>query len=266
MKAAGLHLLDLGHRRIALIGGTPSVRRSSGAPGSRRRSPARDLPPTYTARRGLVLSRARRRRDARLLDLPEPPTAVIAGGNQLMLGALRVVSERGVTLGSELSFVGCDDVAITDLFQPAVAVVRRDNFAMGRTAAELLLGRLRDDTPLADVVLPDGVRCPAELRRSVAVSRMRAGVGRADITPPVGIPAGGWGNQLHEISEGNDLELWVTVLVVEGDDGTRAAIVDADLCILDDAQAARARALVAEAAGLRWRTSPSARRTTTPSR
>jgi LacI family transcriptional regulator len=90
----------------------------------------------------------------RLLDLPEPPTAVIAGGNQFMLGALRVVRERGLRLGQDLSFVGCDDVAITDLFQPAVAVVRRDNYAMGRTAAELLLARLRDDAPPSDVVLP----------------------------------------------------------------------------------------------------------------
>jgi neutral ceramidase len=83
---------------------------------------------------------------------------------------------------------------------------------------------------------------------------MRAGVGRADITPPVGIPAGGWGNQLHEISEGNDLELWATVLVVEGDGaragGGRAAIVDVDLCVFDDAQAARVRSIVAQAADL----------------
>jgi hypothetical protein len=79
---------------------------------------------------------------------------------------------------------------------------------------------------------------------------MRAGVGRGDITPPVGIPAGGWGNQFHEVSEGNDLELWATVLVVEGRDGNRAAIVDLDLCILGDAQAARARSIVAQAAGV----------------
>ena len=82
------------------------------------------------------------------------------------------------------------------------------------------------------------------------MSRMLAGVGRADITPPGGIPAGGWGNQLHEVSEGNDLELWATVVVVEGPDGARAAILDVDLCILDDAQAARARSVVAEAARL----------------
>jgi DNA-binding LacI/PurR family transcriptional regulator len=71
-----------------------------------------------------------------------------------MLGALRVVSERGIVLGRDLSFIGCDDVAITDLYQPPVAVVRRDNYAMGRTGAELLLARMRDGEAPSDVVLP----------------------------------------------------------------------------------------------------------------
>ena len=154
MKAAALHLLDLGHRRIALIGGSgvrPALERRAGLEEA---FAARNLPPTYTLDEGSFSVEHGAAAMRGLLDLPEPPTAVIAGGNQLMLGALQVVSERGVTLGSDLSFVGCDDIAITDLFQPAVAVVRRDNFAMGRTAAELLLGRLRDGTPLSDVVLP----------------------------------------------------------------------------------------------------------------
>src|SRR6185503_11225307 len=50
--------------------------------------------------------------------------------------------------------------------------------------------------------------------------------------------------------EGNDLELWATVLVVEGDDGVRSALADIDLCILDDAQSIRARRLIADAVGL----------------
>jgi LacI family transcriptional regulator len=154
MKTAGLHLLQLGHRRMGLITGAavrPSLERRAGLEEA---FAAWGLPATYTADEGVFSVEHGAAAMRRLLDLSEPPTAIIAGGNQLMLGALRVVSERGLTLGKDLSFVGCDDVAITDLFQPAVAVVRRDNFAMGRTAAELLLARLRDDAPPSDVLLP----------------------------------------------------------------------------------------------------------------
>ena len=154
MKAAVLHLLDLGHRRIALIGGTaarPAVERRAGLAEA---FELRGLPSSYIVDEGSFAVEHGAAAMRRLLDLPEPPTAVIAGGNQVMFGALRVVAERRVSLGSELSFVGCDDVAITDLFRPAVAVVRRDTFAIGRTAAELLLGRMRDGASPSDVVLP----------------------------------------------------------------------------------------------------------------
>lgn len=154
MRDATLHLLDLGHRQIALIGG-PGIR-----PARERRAgleqafAARGLPATYTVDEGSFSVEAGAAAMVRLLDLPERPSAVIAGGNQLMLGALRVVSERRLVLGSDLSFVGCDDIAITDLYQPAVSVVRRDTIAMGRSAAELLLGRMREGTAPGDVVLP----------------------------------------------------------------------------------------------------------------
>ncbi len=154
MRAAGLHLLDLGHRRIALIGGSdsrPGLERHAGLDEA---FAARGLAPDYVVEEGSFLVDAGAAAMRRLLELPEPPTAVIAGGNQLTLGALRVISERGIRLGRDLSFVGCDDVAITDLYQPAVAVVRRDTFAIGRTAAELLLRRMRDGAPPSDVVLP----------------------------------------------------------------------------------------------------------------
>ena len=45
--------------------------------------------------------------------------------------------------------------------------------------------------------------------------------------------------------------------MLEAAEGRRAAIVDVDLCILDDAQAARARSIVAHAAASPWRASPS---------
>lgn len=154
MKAATQHLLDLGHRRIALIGG-PEVRPAVERRGGLLEAFAeRGLPATYILDEGSFSVEAGAAAMRRLLDRAEPPTAVIAGGNQLMLGALCVISERRIRLGTELSFVGCDDVAITDLYQPAVAVVRRDNIAMGRAAAELLIDRMREDGGPSELVLP----------------------------------------------------------------------------------------------------------------
>lgn len=154
MSAAVAHLLDLGHRRIGLIAGSP-VRPTV----ERRRAledtfAARGLPRAYEIREGTFSVENGARATRELLDARRPPTAIVAGGNQLMLGALRVVSERGLELGRDLSFVGCDDVAIAELYRPPIAVVRRDNVELGRVAAELLLRRMRGEEEPVDVLLP----------------------------------------------------------------------------------------------------------------
>jgi len=152
MTAAVEHLLDLGHRRIAFIAGQP-VR-----PSRERRQAfeeafaARGLPRTYETREGMFSMETGSRFTRELLDGPEPPTALIAGGNQIMLGALKVISERGIELGRILSFVGCDDIPITGIYRPPIVVIPRDNVALGRTAAEPLLRRLRDGFASSEVV------------------------------------------------------------------------------------------------------------------
>lgn len=59
---------------------------------------------------------------------------------------------------------------------------------------------------------------------------LRAGVARADITPPVGIAHGSWGAATHSRAEGIDLPLWATVLALhEPVSDTLAIIVELDL-------------------------------------
>lgn len=79
--------------------------------------------------------------------------------------------------------------------------------------------------------------------------RLRAGAGRALITPPVGFPMGGWSNALHERSLGNDMDLTATVLVVT-DGTTTVAVAELDLCLITDAQAADMRSAIGEAVGI----------------
>ena len=56
---------------------------------------------------------------------------------------------------------------------------------------------------------------------------LKAGAGRSDITPPVGIAHAGWGAQTHQVSEGNDMPLYVTALALSNAD-LQVAIVDID--------------------------------------
>ena len=153
MHAAVNHLFDLGHRRIGLTLGQP-IRPSN----ERRRAfeeahAARGLEPgPIVAGRLSVEFGVEATRE--LLDAADRPTAIIAGGNQLMIGALKVFSERGLEVGRDISFLGCDDIPITGLYRPPLAVVRRDNVAIGRKAAELLLRLLKDGGIATEVVLP----------------------------------------------------------------------------------------------------------------
>ncbi|MFN8622857.1 MAG: hypothetical protein U0869_19135 [Chloroflexota bacterium] len=78
---------------------------------------------------------------------------------------------------------------------------------------------------------------------------LRAGAGRAIITPATGMPMGGWSNALHDRSDGNDLDLVGTVLAVT-DGNTGAIQAELDLCLLSHAQADTLRAAMGEAAGI----------------
>lgn len=153
MKEAVQHLVDLGHRQIAAVVGRdvrPSRERlravrealqSAGSP-----------PPLVEA--GTLSADHGGDAVRRLLDRADPPTAIILGGNLLLIGALQVIRELRLTLGRDLSLVSCDDVPLAWLNDPPVSVVARDAERIGEAGAEILLGRLRGETDVDPVVLP----------------------------------------------------------------------------------------------------------------
>lgn len=157
MRAAAHHLLELGHRRFALITGGPE------RPARERRraveetlASARDGA-TCTVYPGKFSVEHGRNATFEILSIEPRVTAIIAGGNMLMEGALRALREAGVQVGREMSFVGCDDVVVAEVHQPPIAVVRRDIPAVGVAAAELLLADLEptDGSDSArEIVLP----------------------------------------------------------------------------------------------------------------
>jgi LacI family transcriptional regulator len=155
MREAVGHLLELGHRRIALIAGAPVRPTSERRAGLAEAFEDRRLEPSFEVLDGMFSGEHGERAMRTLLGRAEPPTAVIVGGNQLLPGVLRVLGERGVRLGAELSLVSCDEVDLTQVYQPSIAVIARDNRRMGEEAADLLLRAIdAEDGAASELVLP----------------------------------------------------------------------------------------------------------------
>ena len=145
--AATRHLLEHGHRRLAYVGGDQRIwtlreRRRGffdeldawGVP----RSEARDITGVRGEHGATTVVH-------RMLDDAEPPTAIFAAHNRMVVGTLRALHERNAE--HQVAMVGFDDVALLDLMNPGVTVVAQDPHRMGELAAERLLARM-SQTPL----------------------------------------------------------------------------------------------------------------------
>jgi LacI family transcriptional regulator len=154
MRNAVGTLLDLGHRRVGLILG-PSLRFSrERLLGLRDAYAERGLADESLVLEGTLTEEFGREATARMLDDRSPVTAIVAGGNQLVSGALAELRARDIQVGDDISLVSCDAISVTEFFNPPIAVVRRDNRELGRKAAQLLLEQMRDDRPPRQIVLP----------------------------------------------------------------------------------------------------------------
>jgi LacI family transcriptional regulator len=140
MRAAVNHLLKQGHRRIALIGGLdffyPARQRLIGFKAAFAEN---DIPldPALVRSVGMDTAVAYTETLA-LLSSSAPPTALIAGGNLILVGILQALQERDIIVGQDLALIGCDDTALARLYKPAITVISRDLRLLGETAAYLL--------------------------------------------------------------------------------------------------------------------------------
>ncbi len=149
MRLAVGHLLDLGHRRIALITGDgwlyPARERVRGYQDA---YAARGLEPDPSlVHSGSFLPGAGFRITSALLGQRNPPTAIISGGIDMLAGVLRAVRGRGLRIPDDVSVIASGHSELAELVSPAVAVVGWDQAEVGRIAAGMLLDRIRNDGP-----------------------------------------------------------------------------------------------------------------------
>jgi LacI family transcriptional regulator len=138
--AATRHLTELGHRRIAVIGGPPPLLCSRARiDGYRAALESAGLPfDPALVRDGTFHHAGGYEAASALLALPEPPTAVFAGSDEQAFGVVEAARVAGLSVPRDLSVVGFDDLPISRWAAPPLTTVRQPLADMGRLAAQML--------------------------------------------------------------------------------------------------------------------------------
>ncbi len=161
------HLIDLGHRRIGFIAGSPrfeaSVARQEGYLDALRLA-GLAIDPELIAQGDFTFESGVAAADA-LLSLPLTPTAILASNDEMALASLHVAARLGRSVPGDVSIVSFDDTPGVRLSVPGLTSIRQPISDMAAKAAELLIGVSRTgETAPSDHLLPFGL----EVRGSTA--------------------------------------------------------------------------------------------------
>jgi LacI family transcriptional regulator len=153
------YLLAHGRRRIAFLGGEPSVSTTRDRLTGFRDHLAAAGAPLAAAAHGTYTYASGRAGALQLLTDAAPPDALFCSNDLLAFGALDAARERGLRVPEDLWVVGYDDVEQAGWGSMSLTTVRQDVDRLAATAAELLLARM--DSPGAP---PRHVTLEPELR------------------------------------------------------------------------------------------------------
>jgi LacI family transcriptional regulator len=139
--AATEHLTALGHRRIGIITGPPSVLCSQARLDGYRAGLERAgiVSDPDLMRTGDFLHDSGVAHGGALLDLPERPTAIFAGSDLQAFGVYDAARERGLRVPEDLSVVGFDDLALCAWVTPPLTTIRQPLAEMAAMAMRLAL-------------------------------------------------------------------------------------------------------------------------------
>lgn len=145
MRQAIAHLVALGHRKIAWVGG-PRTSWSSAHRAIGLYAAAHDngvklvevghFAPTYEG--GMAAADQ---------AVATGATAVVAYNDLVAIGLLARLHARGISVPDDVSVVGIDDIAMSRMSRPALTTVRLPKQKAGEIAVELLLGMIDDPDP-----------------------------------------------------------------------------------------------------------------------
>lgn len=144
------HLIALGHRHIAFIGGTDET--STGRERYRGYSVAMKSAGLQVRADWRIIGPRTRRAGfdatAEFLGLAEKPTAAVCWNDLVAIGLMNGLARAGLTPGEEISVTGYDDLAEAEIAMPSLTTVWNGQSVVGERAAKVLVSRIRGTEPM----------------------------------------------------------------------------------------------------------------------
>ena len=175
-RAVVAHLAGLGHTAIAHLAGPSAwLDASERQVGWREELDARGLAAGQQLRGDWTAASGY----AAAAQLDPSTTAVFAANDQMALGLVRGLVERGLRVPEDVSVAGFDDIEIAAYALPPLTTVRQDFGALGLAAVRLLLGRLAGEPA------PPATLVPATLAVRASTAAPRPGPTPGGVAAPV---------------------------------------------------------------------------------
>jgi DNA-binding LacI/PurR family transcriptional regulator len=135
------HLIQLGHKRIAYLGDRygyqSDTERFAGYRQALERAGLMFVPELVVHGDGKCEGAAAAINI--MMDLPNPPTAIVCYNDMTAFGAIRQLNTLNVHVPDDVSVVGFDDLFIATYMQPPLTTLKQPRRLMGRLAMESLL-------------------------------------------------------------------------------------------------------------------------------
>jgi LacI family transcriptional regulator len=156
-RTAGEHLVSLGHRRIAHVGGPSFVHisdeRLAGLQSALQ--PLGDLVELALVRSANWRIESGHSAMTSLLGRGSAFTAVFAAGDLLAIGAMRALREAGKCIPDQVSVIGLDDIDIAPYLEPPLTTVSQSIATMAETGMRMLLDIVHGESPpQTQIILP----------------------------------------------------------------------------------------------------------------
>lgn len=153
------YLIEMGHRRIAFIHGELTSVTNKRLVGFNRAMQERGIavPPEYIIEARYHDTETARRATAQLLDLPEPPTAIMFPDDISFLGGQAELLERGMSIPDDISVCGYDGIKISQMYSPQLTTWHQDAERIGKESVRKLIEAIEHrDTCMAEQIMVSG--------------------------------------------------------------------------------------------------------------